>query len=156
MPASPRSWPEKLKRNWANTRLAQEAVMLDQMQKQNGLVRRLVRKTQDGSLGTRTEEPEDAEAAGEAEMGVMVGNEIHYHYPSPATPEAVPEAAAKPAASSGLSKLATAGVLAAAIGGGGGLGALVAQLVRPADTAAPTAAVDADTQYDLRLTPPDP
>ena len=72
----PVAWAEKLKKNWAGVRLGHEAVMLEKIQQEAALTRRLVRKTQDGTLGKASDEPEDAEA----DMGVAIGNEVHYHY----------------------------------------------------------------------------
>lgn len=69
------NWKEKLKANWADTRLAHEAVALESLQRKDTLVQRLVRKTQNGTLGKETVEPEDAE-----DMGVAVGNQTHNHY----------------------------------------------------------------------------
>lgn len=76
----PMAWHERLKRNWANVMLAQEAAGLDRAQRQAALVQRLVRKSQNGTLGTPTVEAEDAEGD---EMGVRIGDENHF-YPPPA------------------------------------------------------------------------
>jgi len=79
MPAT--DWREKVASNWINTRLGHEGLMMDKIQKEGALVRRLVRKTQNGTVGQATDEPEDAEEADP--VGVMIGNEIHYHGPQP-------------------------------------------------------------------------
>jgi len=102
------AWAEKLKKNWANTRLAHEGLALERMQRQGALVERLVRKTQDGTLGQSTDEPEDEVD----EMGVAIGNEIHYHYGPSESPAPSPQAPTP-------SKLATAAKLAAIMAGCG-------------------------------------
>jgi hypothetical protein len=120
----PVPWPEKFKRMWMETRLAHEAMTLEKLQRQSGLVDRLVRKTQDGTLGKPTGEPQEfAEAA---TMGVMIGNEIHHHY----EPGAPSKTATGPAADTPLWKKAAAlAAIMAATGGGGA--ALSTYLMQP-------------------------
>lgn len=108
--------------------------MLDKRNKQNALVQRLVRKTQDALLGGKDDVSE------EDDMGVRVGDEIHYHNTQPSQAKA------------GLSPLATA-ALAASMGlGGAGLGAVGMQYLMPDKQ--PTEQVkdtDTDTRGDFSL-----
>ena len=76
----PMAWHERLKRGWGNVMLAHEAASLDRLQKQAALVNRLVRKTQNGTLGRPTVEAEDAEGD---EMGVRIGDETHFYAAPP-------------------------------------------------------------------------
>lgn len=62
---------QKIAQNHFLLRLADEGSQVERMNKQASLVRRLVRKLQDGTLGTKTAEPEDDE------MSVSVGNETN-------------------------------------------------------------------------------
>ncbi|MHC4180494.1 MAG: hypothetical protein ACYSWU_23575 [Planctomycetota bacterium] len=121
------AWRERLKKNWINTRLAHEAAVLEKLQAEGAMVRRLVRKTQDGTLGQATSEPEDT-----GDMGVEVGNETtHNHY------------YAKPAATSSLAKAAMA---AALLGSGVGAGFAIPWalgMLTPPTTEAP---IDTTTQ----------
>lgn len=123
MPAP--TWREKVKRNWINMRLGHEAMMMDKLQKQGALVERLVRKAQDGSLGTSTDEPEEADS-----MGVMVGNEIHNHY-GPEPTEASPSVSPGADTDVGLAEVPAwkkAAALAAIVAGMGGTAGLASYL----------------------------
>jgi hypothetical protein len=91
-------------------------------------------------------EGEEQPSEGEAEMGLMVAGDLHYHQPPPAPTPA-------PAAPKGMGTLAKAGLLAAGLAAGGGLGAGAAALLAP--DATPTATVQPDPEsYELRLLPP--
>lgn len=167
------------KLNKHNVQLEQLAEVLDvtRLDKQNELVRRLVRKQQDGTLGETTMEPEDANSngGGDASEGDAMQDDnsddgesdrvnfgdSHYYNVTDAAP-AAPQPANTPAPSpsppkpSGLAKSAWPLVLASALGGGG-LGA--AAMAIPAmlkDDPAPNVHVpatsDTDTQYQLEFT----
>ena len=64
-------------------KLAHDGVQIEKDLRRDRSIHRLVKKTQDGTLGTPTEESKD-----EAEDVVNVGNEIHYHYQKPDEPAA--------------------------------------------------------------------
>ena len=124
------AWGERLKKNWMNTRLAHEAVVLEKLQKDGSVVRRLVRKNQDGTLGKATSEPEDAD-----DMGVAVGNETtHNHY------------YAKP---NGVSVLAKAAITAALLGSGVAAGAAIPWLLGMLNPPAAETPVDTTTQITV-------
>ncbi len=142
-------WREKLKHQWMLTRLAHEASQLEATNRERALVRRLVRKLQDGTLGRPSPETDPEESA---VAGVWVGNEFHLQTP-PSTPRPI-------------SRLATAALGAALLAGGAGLGAgvpLLLSALRPSDqTAAPESQQPPqstqpdwhDTWMELRLQPP--
>lgn len=119
------------------------------MDAQNRLVRRLVRKTQDGTVGSATEEPEDT---GEEDMNVNVGDTyITNTQPAPAGGvNTQPSGAA-----SGLGRIAGPLLLTGLLGtglGGVGAGLLMNYLMsRPPATAPVEPGTDADTNYNLLL-----
>ena len=97
-----------LTKQWARTRLAHDAVMLQDAAGVLAEQREAVRAHRE-QAGGKTDRPE--------EMGdITIGDQIHYHQASPpaASPNPAPTAAA-----SGLSNLARAGILAAAMATGG-------------------------------------
>lgn len=122
----PLSWQERLKKNWADVRLAHEGMMLDKIGKQNQIVRDSIRKIQGGDMQSEGDD-----------MGVNIGNEIHYHQ----------ESQTNSPIKSLASKLApyVIGALGAGVVGIG-----VAALSDKAMPAAPAAATDTDTvnQYN--------
>ena len=129
------SWKEKIVRGWMGTRLAHEALQVQKDARRQTIVERLIRKTQDGTLGQK-----DAHAEVEP-MGVHVGDITNHHYP--------------PAARQQTGTLAKLAVVAALVAGGAGLGAggpwlLDALQPPPADVTQPS---DQDTLFDLRLVP---
>jgi len=134
MPNSNGAWKETLKRNWANTRLAHEAGMLGELMAEKALVRRLVKKSQDGTVGTPTEEDEDVD--------VNVGNEIHYHVAQTAADAQPTSTPITSTASAWLAPLLSAALAAAGAGG------LTYLMTRDIPTMVDT---DTDTQYELRL-----
>jgi hypothetical protein len=100
--------PADLTKQWAQTRLAHEAVMLKDAAGVLAEQREAVRAHRE-QAGGKTDRPE--------EMGdITIGDQIHYHQAAPpaASPNPAPTAAA-----SGLSNLARAGILAAAMATGG-------------------------------------
>ena len=139
-------WLMQLGEQFGQLHLAHDAAGLDNLQRKQRVVERLVRKTQDGTLGqvdpTSDESPEE-------DMGVSVGNRtVHNYYGQPAAE----------AATVGGSLIKRVGLAAALLAAGGGVGAAVPWLlerlqVQPA-AVAPQAA-DKDTLFDLRFgTPP--
>lgn len=110
---------------------------------QDLLTRRLVRKTQNGTVGRETVEPEDGEG-----VNIHLGDIV------------TPQQATPPAA--GLGTLAKTAILAASLLGTGGLGAGLASMLLSPPPAAPVVQPvpppqsDADTQYTLELVPPSP
>jgi len=158
MPATEETWREKVAKNWINTRLAHEGMMLDKIQRQGALVRRLIRKTQNGTLGTATDEPEDAVEADD--VGVMIGNEIHNHYgqqPTPSAPSASVSSGAgteaRPAtvetAETPLWKKAAA--LAAVMAGTGGAAGLASYLTTQPAEKPPAVEIPAPPGYGVEV-----
>lgn len=125
--------------------------MVNKLDRQNGIVHRLARKQQDGTLGLRTEEPEDA---GDDDLGTHIGDttETHHHYPPPQNNSGT----------SALSKLAVAGIAATGlglpVGGALALPSLLEALNGTPRQAAPVVpsdkatdkAPDNDTLFELR------
>ncbi|MFH1184690.1 MAG: hypothetical protein V1755_06580 [Chloroflexota bacterium] len=154
-------WRGELKQNWANVRLAHEAMMLDKLQHDGRLIRRLARKTQDGTLGQATAEPEDAEGD---EMGVSIGNTIYYGQPNPVpttsppppvTPAPAPVTEpAGPSAATPLWKkaLATAALVGAGATGGVGIPAAY-QALWPAEQQVQPAGYGLDVEKFLPSQP---
>ena len=104
--------------------------------------RRLVRKLQNGTLGTETDEPEDED------MAVNVGNTIHYHTGSSSGGNTDGAGAAgTDSPPSLLSKVA--GPLVAAALAAGGAGGLTYWLT--GDQPETPALTDTDTQYELHI-----
>jgi len=100
--------PADIAKQWAQTRLAHEAVMLQDAAGVLAEQREAVRAHRE-QAGGKTNRPE--------EMGdITIGDQIHYHQ---ATPPAASPNSAPTAAASGLSNLAKAGILAAAMATGG-------------------------------------
>ncbi len=141
---------EKLVKTQEQINQLREVLSVSRLDKQNALVRRLVRKTQDGTIGQPdaavestppTTEGEDMED----EAKVSFGDQTTYNITEP--PARVSAAKAP-----GLLPY----ILAAAIGGGG-LGAAAATLpsLLRAPAAAPPAQTvtdtDTNTQYDLKF-----
>jgi len=122
--------------DWADNRLAGEAVMVAKQIEQHNLLGRLARKTMDGTLGQRTEEPEGDE------VQVNVGNQYHVATPSQS--------------GSTIGSVAKKAAIAAALLGAGGAAGLVpyvAGLLRqeqPA-TVLPAEVIDTNTEYELSI-----
>lgn len=135
-----RSWRDEHIENVLNTRLGYEGMMLDKLVKQNADVRSLARQAREGTIG----QPDAATAAESDEMGVSIGNKTfntHHHYPSPQ------ETLLSDTDNPWPLRLAKAGIIAAAIASGGGLGLGLAALLRPTPPAVtpPAPSVDRDT-----------
>lgn len=108
------------------------------------MAERLARKTVDGTIGQRTEEPEDEALRN---MNISVGDTVHITPPPAQVAASTPASAVAPAAAKKLWPY----VLAAALGSGGlGLGAS-ALLNLLSATPAPVAQEDTNTQYELRI-----
>ena len=144
------AWQEAFKRQWMQTRLAWECQQVEKDQRRQAIVERLMRKTQDGTLGRPEPQPEEIEP-----MGVHIGdaNVSHYH-PAPTPTVEAPKPVAELAAAAGSTWLKR-GLLAAALLGSGGLGAAGTWLGTRARPAGPEW-LDTNTQYELRLSEPPP
>jgi hypothetical protein len=131
LPAPPEIAAEapRLMRQWYQTKLAGEAGTLNGMLLQGNLVRRLVRKTQNGTIGQQTTEPEDK---AEDDMGVRVGDEINYHLH-----QQQPAAAAAATPTGGLSSFARAAALVAMGAGAGGAPLIASWLLKPSQQPPP-------------------
>ena len=80
--------------------IADQAAAIERINREGSLVQRLVKKTQDGTLGKASSEPMDTGL--EEEMAVTVGDTInHHHYPTP-EPVAVAAPAPTPAPTTNL------------------------------------------------------
>lgn len=128
-------WREAVKKRALNMLIGERAVNVGRMGLQAALNRRLVRKTLDGTLGSRTHEPEDSD-----DMGVNVGdNNVvnHNYYQAP-----------KPSGLGTLGKLLGFGALALTTGGIGAVGGLLlANLLKT------PAAEKPDTDTDTSIIP---
>lgn len=116
-------------------RQLEKAVDIDRLYRQSRYVQRLVRKTQDGTIGTA----EDNEMS-EDDASFNVGDQVHNHYHGP------------PQQSSALKKLAPAIALGSALALGGGAGVaipLIASWMSQQKVEAPTME-DTDTRRILR------
>jgi hypothetical protein len=151
MESEPESIPEpiperdditKAKRQVFGRHIAHEGIMLDRVQRQ-------LRTAEKMQKFAATGDPKDLEwtAEDEADMGVNIGNENHFHIEtkeqSQAATSSAPTAvtAAKsvwPAAVVGAS------LLASGLGGGAGVGYIVNDLLKP-EQPAPAASTDTDT-----------
>jgi hypothetical protein len=143
---------ENLIKKAAYLKLGERAYQLEKDQGRQRLVERLVRKTQDGTLGKATDDKEPDIA--KDDMSVQVGdteNVTHHHHYAP--PEPAQQEPAKPEptkdSTSAMGKWALAGgLLAAGLGGG----ALATAMMRGNDTTPPAVSLDdSNTRYGLKL-----
>jgi len=151
----PRTWEQTQWDRSAGIRHAALAAGLDRVQKISKLNRRLVKKMQDGTLGTPTTEPEDDEDDDGVHVGDITINMPQTFEPpvvQPPTTHTPPRPPAEPVASTGISKALAAALIAASLLGGGGAGALLYSLARPIPKVTDT---DTDTQYRIQLVDPD-
>ena len=133
----PTTWQQRLAERWWKTKLADNALQIAKDARRQQVVERLIRKTQDGTLGSET-----ADWSLDDDMGVQVGDNMTVQVQQPLR-------------TGGVSRLLFAAALLAS---GGGVGALAAwaatSLVRPNPSAiVPTASDhrDADTRYEFGL-----
>ena len=121
---------ENLMRKWAGLKLADYGLQLEKDGRRQQIVERLIRKTQDGTLGRPTNEPWPDE-----EMAVSVGDTTNHHYHTP------------PRGNS-LGKLAiAAGLLATGVA----VPFVLNALRDPPPAVSTDDRPDSDTQYGLRL-----
>ena len=147
----PNDWKEKLADQHWKLKLADFGVQIDKDMRRQAMVERLIKKTQDGTLDQETNEPMDKKL--EDEMGVRIGDEIHYHNettPPPTKNEARPP---NPPTAPSLAKKAAAIGLATALGGAGLAAPIAAwNLTRqPDQTTVIEGGNDTDTRYGLRI-----
>lgn len=90
---------DKLLRNWAYTRLGHEGMMLDKIDRQNRIVEVLARNAATGDVGDVRGWPEGDD------MGVNIGNEIHYHNTQSPQPTETPTQQTQQPAPSPAAKL---------------------------------------------------
>ncbi|WP_436716577.1 hypothetical protein U8335_03955 [Roseiconus lacunae] len=152
----PETWREKIANDWFLGKVADNMLQIDKDDRRQRLTERLIKKTQDGTLGKPTTEPMDGD-----DMGVSVGNEINYHYSQPAAQPA-PAPAASPATSIAKT-VAAAGLALAGLGTGTALPIAAYNLTKPAADAvverietprpdpAPAPTIDTDTRYGLQI-----
>jgi hypothetical protein len=122
---------------------------IQRLAKQNKLNRRLVRKTQDGTLGKPTEEPEDEEDD-TVHIGDVTILQPASNQPTYSQINGVQDAGQK------SNRLATAALLVATLLGGAGIGAAALHYaatpaVSPHPATSAATAADVDTQWTLRL-----
>lgn len=132
-------WREKWFKLFMFTRLGHEGMMLDKIQQQTRSVLRLAEQAKTGNFQASPESAED-------EMGVSIGNEVHYHVQGGDTSTV----AAAPA----LGKLATAGIGVLLGGGGVGLATLLSSLLsgqEPTPPPVPPAIVAPGDSTDWKL-----
>lgn len=145
-PDQPQTWPDRLLEKSIGILHAERLMGAKAIDRRGRLVERLVRKTQDGTLGEATADDSGAEDV------IQVGDNHYTVLPAETQPT-------QPASGSAAKTLATA--LAALLAGGGGVGATMWALspetaahVPPAAHAPETpcpAAADRDTRYRLQL-----
>ena len=138
----PGSLRENLIKKWGRLKLGDYALQVEKDGRRQQIVERLIRKTQDGTLGKPTTEADDNAAWPESDMAINLGDTTTnvYHQPPQASDGNRGRAFGKAALLVGL--------LAAGLGGG----ALAATLLGGKET--PARAVtdtDTNTQYGLRL-----
>lgn len=135
----PANWKEKLAQLWYETKVADLALQLDKDDRRQRSVERLIRKTQDGTLGEVSSQDDEDES-----MGVSVGNEtITNNYHQPQTPSK---------SSSVATALVAAGLTAAGIGVGAAAPIAAWNLTR--QQASPSEVIqdtDTDTKYGLQI-----
>ena len=132
----PENWKAKLAELWYQTKLADTGVQIEKDLRRQKSIERLVKKTQDGTLGQATSEPMDEESE-----TVNVGNEIHHHHGQPKTTSPL------------VKGIATAGLAVAGLGAGVAAPIAAWNLTRkiaPAVTEQPTME-DTDTKYGIRI-----
>jgi hypothetical protein len=132
------------------TKLADNGLQIEKDGRRQAVLERLIRKTQDGTLGTSTNEPMDK--ALEEDMSVSVGNETYIHHEAP-PPAPVPQESKL----SGIAKVvAASGLAAAGLGSAAAIPIAAWNLARPAQTTVVQEApdfedTDTDTKYNLRI-----
>lgn len=145
----PDNWKEKIAKNWYLTKVADNALQIEKDGRRQAAIERLIKKTQDGSLGKPTDEPMDEELG---EMAVNVGNETYVHNAAPPVAPAPPESKLAGAAK----VLAATGLAAAGLGTAAALPIAAYGLMKP-DAAPVTVEVprqedrDTNTKYNLRI-----
>lgn len=140
----PKTWQDRLSKQSIGIRQAERLMGAQGLDRRGRLVERLVRKTQDGTLGTATGDDPGGEDV------IQVGDN-HYTV-LPAEPHTG-------TSSSSLAGKMLATAAAALLAGGGGVGAAMWALSGPETTDPPAAVapqtpgpnVDTDTKYRLRL-----
>ncbi len=137
-PATDQSWAEKLKQRWTGTRLAHEAMGLNQLNEQGRLVRQLVRKTQQGTLGQVSQD--DIKGEDMIHVGDVTVNQTAPVAPAAATPM-------------WQKAIASVALLAGGVGIGGGVPWLLGAFDKPAAEQTTPAFTDADTQYRFSILP---
>lgn len=146
----PTTWKERVADQWWKLKLADFGVQIDKDMRRHAMVERLVKKTQDGTLQQVTAEPMDKTL--DEQMGVRIGDEIHYHN----TQATKPVKSEQQTQGSSLGKtLAAAGLAAAGLGAGVALPIAAWNMTRP-DTQVvveqnPGIDTDTDTQYGLKI-----
>jgi len=119
-------------RQWAGLKYADYGLQIEKDSRRQDLVERLIRKTQDGTLGQPTGEP----LLGD-DMGVTVGDTISNHYHQE---------------SRGIGLAGKIALSVALLAAGAGAGAVIpALLADKAETPPTIETTDTDTRYGIRL-----
>jgi hypothetical protein len=132
---------ENVLKKWAYLKLGERGFQLAKDQSRQSLVERLVKKSQDGTIGQKDGDNPSGPMSDE-DMAVSVGDqfETHHHYPPPQQP------AKEKDDGSALSKWAlAAGLLATGLGGG----ALAMSMLKGDNP--PAVSDDTNTKYGLKL-----
>lgn len=135
---------ENVLKKLAYIKLGERGYQMVKDQGRQRLVERLVKKTQDGTLGKVTEEDKLSNATDGEDMSFKLGDsfETHHHYT-----QQQQQPAATSNGNSSLAKWAlAAGLLASGLGGG----ALAASLLK-SPPSSPPASADSDTRYGLKV-----
>ncbi len=137
-PATEKPWAETFMKRWFGTQLAHKAANVNQLYEQGRLVRQLVRKTQQGTLG------QVSEGDIEGEDMIHVGD-VTVNQTAPVASAAVTPMWQK--------ALASVALVAGGAGIGGGIPWLLGAFERPAVEQTAPVFTDADTQYRLSILP---
>lgn len=139
----PSDWTDRLKYRWANMKLADTALQLAKDGRRQLITEYAVKAAY--SLAGGEKPPAFPEELPE-DMGVRVGDELHYHLAQGATPAA---------ASSGLSTIGKLAVAASLLTGGAGAAVAASALLGGNDKATPAVALpdfnDTNSQYEFSI-----
>lgn len=71
---APLSWTQSLAELWWGRKIADDALQVEKDRRRQLIVERLIKKTQDGTLGKHTDDPFPDD-----DMAVNVGHQYHWH-----------------------------------------------------------------------------
>ena len=149
LPAQPpeaESWKQKFEREWLQTKLAFEGMMLAKINKQNAEVFKLAGMARTGKFETTS----SGGTSPEEDMGVSIGNTYHFE----AKPVSSDTTTTTQAKTAGLGKAATAALIGASLLGGPITGAATAYFLNR-DPAVVEQAAGEIAEYEAGFVPVD-